>query len=142
MQSPNVSLEEPANIGTLFDLARFCVDAIRHVKPTSTDSTTAAGRTGPLPTYSANAFSDVAKYTQETTLLFMSTQIALIVQQQDFAAVGGSSKDRSAQRARRDLKELASDLVEEFLEKPQGSSAREGEQEKFVAVIKAFILRS
>lgn len=69
----------------------------------------------------------------EGTLLLMSTQIALTVQQQDIAG----NDDRSSQRARRDLKELASDLVEEFLDRKSG---QHGNEKKLLDVLKGFVL--
>jgi hypothetical protein len=82
--------------------------------------------------YDSGAFIDLANYTLEGTILLMSTQIALAVQQQD--SIGNES--RAAQRARRDLKELAGDLIEEFLEKPGSNS-----DSKLLEVMKAFMLR-
>jgi hypothetical protein len=65
----------------------------------------------------------------------MSTQIALIVQQQDMIG----TEDRGSQRARRDLKELASDLVEEFLDKSTGQA--QARERRLPDVLKVFVLR-
>lgn len=65
----------------------------------------------------------------------MSTQIALTAQQQD--VVG--RQDRASQRARRDLKEVASDLVEEFLDKNTGTSPPQ--ERKLTDILKKFVLQ-
>lgn len=74
----------------------------------------------------------IAEQCFEGTLLLMSTQIGLTVQQQDIAG----SEDRSSQRARRDLKELASDLVEEFLNR----KGQQSNEKKLLDVLKGFVL--
>ena len=131
VQNSNVSLDEPATLGTLFDLARFCTDAVRYCNSSAPPSASPSPPT-PVTAYDSGAFIDLANYTLEGTILLMSTQIALAVQQQD--SIGNES--RAAQRARRDLKELAGDLIEEFLEKPGSNS-----DSKLLEVMKAFMLR-
>lgn len=123
-----MSLDEAATFGTLFDLARFCTDVTRHcsTEPSQTQ------RNPALPQYNLVAMRATAEQCFEGTLLLMSTQVALTVHQQDLAG----TEDRAAQRARRDLKELASDLVEEFLDKSSNS-----QEKKLPDLLKVFVLR-
>ena len=89
---------------------------------------------GPLPIYDAALFSQSSKYTLEATLVLLSTQIAQTAQQQE----APGSSDRAMQRARRDLKELASDLVEEFLDK----KVQVGQiEDKLLTLLKTFVMR-
>lgn len=76
---------------------------------------------------------ETAEQCFEGTLLLMSTQIALTVQQQDT----NGAQDRASQRARRDLKELASDLLEEFLDK---KSSQPQPEKSLLDVLKHFVL--
>lgn len=136
MQNANVSLNEPATLGTLFDLARFCTDAARYCSSSAPLST--ASPPTPLSAYDSGSFVELANCTLEATLLLMSTQIALAVQQQD---ASGTAESRAAQRARRDLREMAGDLIEEFLEKAGGATAASAPESKLQDAIKAFMLR-
>lgn len=130
-----MSLDEPATLGTLFDLARFCTDVARYCNTTAAASP-AASRSPPLPAYAASPFVELANITLEGTLLLMSTQIALTVQQQDAQAAAVGYESRQAQRARRDLKELAGDLVEEFLDRPNQAA-----ESRLLEVLKTFVTR-
>lgn len=137
MQNANVSLDEPATLGTLFDLARFCTDAARYCS-SSTSHSTSSTPPVPLSAYDSGSFVELANFTLECTLLLMTTQIALAVQQQD--ATG--SETRAAQRARRDLKELAADLVEEFLDKSGAAGAgASASDSKLLDAMRTFMLR-
>lgn len=126
-----MSLEEATTCGTLFDLARFCIDISRHCSSSTSESHGAS----PLPAFDVTTMREIAEQCLEGTLLLLSTQIALIAQQQDLAGSDG----RASQRARRDLKELASDLVEEFLDKT--SPSQQSQERKLPEILKSFVLQ-
>lgn len=126
-----MSLDEATTYGTLFDLARFCIDITRHCTSAPIESRSDI----PLPAYNVTMMREIAEQCLEGTLLLLSTQIALMVQQQDVAGSDG----RAGQRARRDLKELASDLMEEFLDK--ASPSQPMQERKLPEILKAFVLR-
>jgi hypothetical protein len=106
------------------------MDVVRHCK----NDAASVAPAGALPPYKPNTIREIAEQCYEGTLLLMSTQIALTVQQQDISG----ANDRASQRARRDLKELASDLVEEFLDR---TSSQPASEKKLNDVLKTFVLR-
>jgi hypothetical protein len=77
-QTSKVVLDEPASIGTLSELCRFCLDLVRQIQhEPSFPSTSLPPPTGPFRPFSAERSTETAVYTFEATLLLAVSQMAL-----------------------------------------------------------------
>lgn len=102
-----MTLDEKASVGTLFDLASFCLDTLRQpISPPLVVSPTTSAFVAPLPAYSAEDMSTTSRHTLEGILLLASTQLVLWLYNPD------PTPSRSSTAMRREITgELVVDLV-------------------------------
>ncbi|KAI5479662.1 nucleoporin [Pseudohyphozyma bogoriensis] len=104
--SATVTSSEKASIGTLFDLATFCLDTLRAPPSTTPAPAAASSPTYPLLPYTKELLSQNAEQTLEGTLLLAATQLGLWLYRSE------PVPSRATAVVRREITtELASDLL-------------------------------
>lgn len=129
-QTATVTSNEKASIGTLFDLASFCLDTLR-AAPTGTASSVTLLISTPLPPYTSARMSQIAQQTLETTQVLIATQLGLWL----YKPVA-SNRANTAMR-REIVGELKGDLLSVLDKK-----VNKGVEGEIVKLLREFVVRN
>lgn len=132
LQSAAVTTNEIASIGTIFDLASFCLDTTRKPSTLAISPPTSLPYT-PLPPYSTERMTLLTQHTLEASLLLAATQLGLWLVKPEITIGRGS-----AAMKREIVGELKGDLLS-VLNKVGGEGTK-GSTELF-RILKGFVHR-
>ncbi|KAM0755748.1 hypothetical protein T439DRAFT_320460 [Meredithblackwellia eburnea MCA 4105] len=109
-----VTLGDKATIGTLFDIASYCLDTLRQPLKSAVGPTPPPIASSPILPYSAGLLAQNSSQALEGVLTLATTQLALWLQKPDGPATGrlGASSTKTTALMRREITgELTGDLV-------------------------------